>query len=104
MIGSKTRMVALADLASYPSVAVITPDSCCEAAKALQGRIVLAADAPLLPLDDCADPGSCQCRYRKYPDRRMGDDDRRFPYEGQRATWFTGDERRRSKGQRQDDD
>jgi hypothetical protein len=34
----------------------------------------------------------------------MGDEDRRFPYEGQRASWFTGSERRDARGRRSDDE
>jgi len=64
---------------------------------------MLASEAPALPLQDCADPAECQCRYRKYPDRRAGDEDRRFPYEGQRAGWFTSAERRLDPGRREDD-
>lgn len=98
-----TRMFAVTDQTNYPAVEVTTSGPCCEAAKALKGRLVLASEAPILPLRDCSDPGACQCRYRKYPDRRMGEDDRRFPYEGQRAGWYTGAERRTPRGRRGDD-
>ena len=58
----------------------------------------------MLPLRDCTNPGACQCRYRKYTDRRTGDEDRRFPYEGQRAGWFNSAERRQSRGRRAEED
>jgi hypothetical protein len=104
MIPLKTRTYQLADPQQYPAVEVTSPGKCCAAAKALEGRLMLATAAPRLPLADCADPAACECRFRKHPDRRMGDDDRRFPYEGQRATWFTGSERRGARGRRSDDD
>ena len=98
-----TRMVAIASERLYPAVEVTTSGTCCEAARELENRIMLASEAPILPLRDCTDPASCQCRYRKYVDRRMGDEDRRFPYEDQRAGWFTGAEQRESRGRRDDD-
>jgi hypothetical protein len=104
MIGFKTKTYVLADQPAHPAVEVTSPGTCCEAARALKDQLMLAAEAPSLPLTDCSDPGACQCRFRKYPDRRMGDEDRRFPYEGQRATWFTGSERREKRGRRSEDD
>lgn len=104
MMGLKTRMYAVDGQPAYPAVSVTTAGACCEAVKALEGRIMLATQAPMLPLRDCTDPDACHCRYRKYPDRRMGDEDRRFPYEAQRSTWFTGAERRGARGRREDDD
>jgi len=104
MIPLKKRTYVLDTPRQYPAVEVTTPAQCCAAAKALEGRLILAAEAPALPLADCADPASCLCRFRKYPDRRMGDEDRRFPYEGQRASWFTGSERRDARGRRSDDE
>lgn len=89
---------------SYPAVSVVPASGCCEAARALEGQVMLASEVPALPLADCSDPGQCQCRYRKYSDRRSGDDDRRFPYEGQRATWYMGSEKRSSTGRRNRDD
>jgi hypothetical protein len=58
--------------ARWNAVSIIGGSSCCEAARGLKGRRFLSADAPRLPLSDCADPGGCRCVYRKYPDRRGG--------------------------------
>ena len=99
----KTNTCAVASLPAYPAVSVAATATCCDAAKALHGQVMLASEAPILPRHDCTDPRGCQCRYRKYPDRRMGDEDRRFPYEGQRATWFNGAEQRSSRGRRDED-
>lgn len=41
----------------------------CEAATALLGRRFLSSEAPRLPLAACDEP-ACQCRFRKYDDRR----------------------------------
>lgn len=101
---SNTRKCVVADTPQYPAVEVITAPGCCAAVGRLDGQVMLAKEAPSLPLRDCEHPAQCQCRYRKYADRRVGDEDRRFPYEGQRATWYTAAERRGARGRRQDDD
>lgn len=93
----------MAKSSSHPAVSVVTSAGCCTPAKSLEGRVMLATEAPSLPLADCENPAGCQCRYRKYPDRRTGDEDRRFPYEGQRASWYMGSERRDTGGRREDD-
>ena len=98
-----TRMYANVSERAYPAVEVTTSGPCCDAARQLENRVMLASEAPILPLRDCSDPAACRCRYRKYPDRRMGDEDRRFPYEGQRAGWYTGSEQRGSRGRRDED-
>lgn len=56
---------------SYGAVEVI-PDqqTCCEAVRLFVGKRILADEAPLFPLPDCDQP-KCNCRYRRYPDRRM---------------------------------
>lgn len=88
---------------SHAAVSVATAGNCCGAAKQLEGKLFLAQEAPALPLTDCSQPDACRCRYSKYADRRDGDEDRRFPYDGQRAAWFAGGERRKSQGRRDDD-
>jgi hypothetical protein len=93
----------MARASSHPAVSVVTSAGCCAAAKSLEGRVMLATEAPSLPLVDCEDPSGCRCRFRKYADRRTGDDDRRFPYEGHSAGWYTGGERRAHRGRRKDD-
>ena len=51
----------------------ITPglESCCKQAQSLQKRRFLMRDAPPLPLPTC-DAAKCECRYEKFPDRRVG--------------------------------
>ena len=75
----------------------------CQAAEALEGQRFLARQAPALPLPDC-DRSACNCRYRKFADRRR-DGDRRF-VRGRYAdiSRVSVDERRgRTVGRRQDD-
>lgn len=55
---------------SYQGVEIIpSPDGACAAARALAGRRLLAREAPFFPLADC-DKAACDCRYRRFADRR----------------------------------
>ena len=85
----------------YAAVSIVTTGDCCELVKALSGVKILAAEAPLvLPLPDCTMPEQCRCRYKKYPDRRSGEVERR---EEAHSIWYKGKERRRPGGRRRDD-
>lgn len=44
----------------------------CAEVESLSGVRYLSAEAPMLPLDGCHSPGSCQCTYKHYQDRRSG--------------------------------
>lgn len=87
----------------YPAVAIIPCAGACAAAVAVAGRRLLAAEAPLLPLRDCTMLARCQCRYRKFPDRRDEGAERRSPQGSIGANWYGGQDQRRSRGRRQDD-
>lgn len=88
----------------YPAVMIAAAASACAAAKAQEGRRVLAAEAPRLPLSDCSQPHDCQCRFRKYTDRRDEDlTERRHHGVSMRAVLYAGGERRRSGGRRRED-
>jgi len=56
----------------WHAVSVIADGTACHAALALGDQRFLSAEAPRLPLEDCSKPGGCRCRYRHYPDRRVG--------------------------------
>jgi hypothetical protein len=88
---------------SHPAAAIIPCAGACAAAVAVAGRRFLAAEAPLLPLRDCTRPAGCQCRYRKFPDRREEDAERRSPQGSIGSNWYGGQDQRRSCGRRQDD-
>ena len=53
-----------------------TAAECCDAAKATMEHPILLSSAPSLPLPDCSMPDECVCRFRVWPDRRIGE--RRF--------------------------
>lgn len=72
----------------------------CSAARALAGRVFLAADAPDLPLPDCT-AERCRCAFEKRADRR--DDARRWSDHGVEATITTAIERRTGAGRRRAD-
>lgn len=80
----------------YPSVSIACGGKPCAAVKALAGQRFLAHNAPSLPLPDCTLSNQCKCTFRKYDDRR--DVERRLP--GEVTRWYSGAEKRRSKGRR----
>lgn len=88
----------------WHAVAIKTGVYACDAARKLEGRRFLAADAPRLPLADCGRE-SCECRFQHYADRRTGRD-RRSPFASGGVAAGTGNfehERRRADGRRSDD-
>jgi len=85
----------------YHCVSVVPAANSCAAAKQVAGLRLLSAEAPLLPLATCDRPGECDCRYRKYDDRREGQ--RRDTERGQVMQSWRGAERRRIGGRRATD-
>jgi hypothetical protein len=78
--------------------------SACAAAKAQDGRRILANEAPRLPLSDCTQPHDCRCRFSKFADRRDElESERRHQGVSMRSVLFSGKERRRSGGRRSED-
>jgi hypothetical protein len=100
---SAAQRPAAGGATGYPAVAIIPCAGACAAAVAVAGRRLLAAEAPLLPLRDCTMLTRCQCRYRKFPDRRDEDAERRSPQGSIGANWYGGQDQRRRRGRRQDD-
>jgi len=83
----------------YQSVTVVCSGKCCAAAKALTGKRILARSAPSLPLPACSQADQCRCCFRKYDDRR--DESRRLT--GEVTKWYSGAEKRISRGRRRVD-
>ncbi|MEX2343353.1 MAG: hypothetical protein WD647_10575 [Steroidobacteraceae bacterium] len=84
----------------YPAVTIATATNCCGAAAALEGVRILAAQAPPLPMPNCTMPRECRCRFKKYTDRRDDEQGRRFHFSQERAAWYAGGQRRKSRGRR----
>lgn len=63
----------------YHAVSIRVGRSACLAAKTLEGRRYLAAEAPQLPLAECSSSDTCECRFIHHDDRRSGHD-RRSPF------------------------
>ena len=86
----------------WSAVSIVPGSPGCEAARAAKGRRCLSSEAPRIPLPECTSPGSCQCVYRKYADRRAGprraEDD-----SGMRRVSTSGSERRVGRGRRSTD-
>jgi hypothetical protein len=87
----------------FRAVEIRAPESSCAAAKALNGRRFLCAEAPLLPLGDCDRSARCRCCYRHRRDRRSGS--RRCTDAGLATPRPTGgfDRRERGVGRRAED-
>jgi hypothetical protein len=62
--------------APFQAVEVRRGISACQAAIDLEGQRFLASESPTLPLPDC-DLSKCECRFKKFSDRRTAGD-RRF--------------------------
>jgi hypothetical protein len=78
--------------------------SACAAAKAQDGRRILATEAPRLPLSDCTQPHECRCRFSKFTDRRDEfESERRHHGVSMRSVLFSGKEQRKSGGRRSED-
>ena len=56
----------------YHSVNVVSGSYMCAAAAALKDKKILSAEAPMLPLKECDNPGDCRCVYKHFDDRRQG--------------------------------
>ena len=93
MPGSKT----------YPAVIISTVANRCAAVDTLEGKRVLAIDAPALPVPGCTMPARCRCRFKKHSDRREDEQGRRFSYGQERSAWYAGSQRRISSGRRDKD-
>lgn len=87
----------------FGGVSIVSSDYCCTAAKSLQGRRLLTGSAPKLPLADCTAQSQCKCHYKKYSDRRDGEDDRRFYENAGQGAWYSSQERRKGSGRRRGD-
>jgi hypothetical protein len=59
----------------FHAVSIQTSDTACDAAKALQGKRILAGAAPRIPLPECDAP-QCKCRFSHHQDRRRREDRR----------------------------
>jgi hypothetical protein len=82
----------------YRAVSLAPSLMCCAEATRTTGKPLLVAEAPHLPLKKCTMPKSCNCKFRKLPDRRDGD--RRLFGETETSRWFAGIERRHGMARR----
>ena len=87
----------------YAAVSIVTGASCCSSAEDLNGKRMLAVEAPRLPLEGCCAPHQCRCRFQKYVDRRSDDESRRLRDRSERSIWYAGAQRRKSHGRRAGD-
>ena len=86
---------------SFHAVSIRCPGNACAAAKNLRETRFLSNDAPDLPLQDCSNRSTCNCRYKHFEDRRI--DFRRDVDFGLPLRLPPGDERRHVRGRRASD-
>jgi len=55
---------------AHAAVTIAYPVTACEAVKALNEKRFLVRKAPLLPLRDCTQTNTCECKYMHHADRR----------------------------------
>jgi len=84
----------------FAAVTIAPALECCDAVGQLEGVRLLAIKAPTLPVSGCTMPDRCRCRFKKYVDRREDEQGRRFLYGQERAAWYSGSQRRHSRGRR----
>jgi len=85
-------------LPSYAAVTATSTGRCCEAARATQATPILLSTQPELPLPNCSMPDACVCRFRHWPDRRIGE--RRLPDDLNATVIQPGLAKERSRGDR----
>lgn len=69
--------------ADFKAVRIISSRGACEAAKALRNTPFLVREVPLLPLTDCSNRHTCDCKYKHLSDRRnfqRRDEDNGLPF------------------------
>jgi hypothetical protein len=81
----------------YHAVSLEPGPRACQAVREMEGKRYLSTSAPKLPLEDCAAPHACQCRYNHHSDRRAKQD-RRVQFPNPHA--FRTSERRSGAGRR----
>jgi hypothetical protein len=86
----------------WSAVSILPGSMSCEAARALKGKRFLSAEAPRIPLAECASAANCRCVYRKFADRRA-DPRRTEDRDGMRRAGTSGAERRVGRGRRRTD-
>ena len=87
----------------YASVTIAMGTRHCDAVATLEGVRILASHAPTLPMSNCSTPEQCRCRFKKYTDRRDDEEGRRSSIGAERASWYAGGQRRKSRGRRPKD-
>ena len=86
----------------WHAVSIVLCQECCSAARLASNTRFLSAQAPRLPLVDCASPQTCTCSYRHHNDRRV-QPRRRDELVGLRRKGYVAQERRSWRGRREED-
>jgi hypothetical protein len=86
----------------WHAVSIVTGRWCCEAARQLLGSRYLSKQAPRLPLEECSSAEHCSCLYKHHGDRR-GVPRRKDEAMGMRRPAHLDNDRRVSRGRREDD-
>jgi len=77
----------------------IQPSLCaCLPAQLLRDKRFLCREAPVFPLPDCTQASDCECKYKRWEDRRQ--DDRRAPFATTGDQYFANGNRRQRSDRR----
>ncbi len=94
--------MAVAKRTRWNAASIAPTQGACEAARAIKGLRFLSDEAPTLPLPACTSPATCECKFKKYEDRRS--EPRRADGMGGRGQLATGPaDRRHKRGRRRSD-
>jgi hypothetical protein len=91
---------AMAQSKQFAAVTIAMPSTCRGDVSELEDVRILAIHAPTPPIPNCRVPDKCRCRFQKCIDRREDEQGRRFKYGQERAAWYAGGQRRKSRGRR----
>lgn len=87
---------------AYPAISIKPGRPACAAAMAMVEQRILVRAACRLPLAECTMTDRCSCSFAKHADRRDEDDRRVFGWDGTHD-WHGDNNRRKSRGRRDDD-
>jgi len=87
----------------FPAVSILASGQCCQAAKLLARHPPAGRRGAESSVARMLDAEPVPVSLPEARDRRASDDDRRLPSTMVRSAWYGGDERRKSRGRREDD-
>ena len=82
----------------YQAVSIQTSLCACLAAQSQRNKRFLCSEAPVFPLPECTQASDCECKYKRWEDRRQ--EDRRAPFAIAGDNYLANGNRRESSDRR----